>query len=333
MMHRLLMVVILSDREDASPHLERLVNCNVAIPAAWHTVVPFSPSLKSKAFLVKKMMDGFFEPQDMSQGNNSSVVKLFPLQMEAIRCKLAEFPHILKESPQAPFLAKSQQAPFLRSSRNPLSCEVAAGPFPAKSPQPPLRRSRHKPHLHVKSEVAARSLQASLRRSRGKPLSCEVAASPFPAKSPQAHFLRSRRRPLSGEVTATPFPRSRHKPHLHVKSEVAARSLQASLRRSRRKPLSCKSRCKPLSCEVAAGPFPAKSPQPPLRRSRHKPHLHVKSEVAATTLQLVAAKSLQLVAARAFFRQGKQKQSRGKSVTLNFTPVERMIVFLYLYRS
>lgn len=60
-------------------------------------IVPFSPSLKSKAFLVKKMMDGFFEPQDMSKGNNSSVVKLFPLQMEAIRCKLAEFPHILKE--------------------------------------------------------------------------------------------------------------------------------------------------------------------------------------------------------------------------------------------
>ncbi|XP_071852656.1 uncharacterized protein [Apostichopus japonicus] len=85
MMHRLLMVVILSDREDVSPHLEGLVNCNVAIPAAWHSTVPFSPSLKSKAFLVKKMMDGFFEPQDMSKGNNSSVVKLFPLQMEAIR--------------------------------------------------------------------------------------------------------------------------------------------------------------------------------------------------------------------------------------------------------
>lgn len=31
--------VILSDREDASPHLERLVNCNVAIPAAWHSTL------------------------------------------------------------------------------------------------------------------------------------------------------------------------------------------------------------------------------------------------------------------------------------------------------
>ncbi|PIK62263.1 hypothetical protein BSL78_00786 [Apostichopus japonicus] len=85
MMHRLLMVVILSDRDDASPHLERLGNCNVVIPAAWHSTVPFSPSLKSKAFRVKKMMDGFFEPQDML-GEQFIRGKAVSLQMEAIRC-------------------------------------------------------------------------------------------------------------------------------------------------------------------------------------------------------------------------------------------------------
>ncbi|PIK53187.1 hypothetical protein BSL78_09897 [Apostichopus japonicus] len=224
-------------------------------------IVPFSPSLKSKAFRVKKMMDGFFEPQDMLEGNNSSVVKLFPCRWKLLDAPLQESrrkPLSLRsrskllscEVATTPFPAKSPQAPLLRSPRRPLSSEVTATP---------LRRSRHKPHLHVKSEVAARSLQASLRRSRRKP---------FPAKSPQAPFLRSRRRPLSGEVTEPPFRRIRHKPHLHVKSEVAARSLQALSGEVAASPFPAKSLQAPF-CEVAAGPsgevtatpFPAKSPQ------------------------------------------------------------------------